>query len=151
MTGSRRWLPWLALAVVLLGALTIGTARQHHSNDLASRVRGIASQVKCPTCEGLSAAESDAVSSTAIRDEIQRRLEAGETEPQIKAFLVSRYGRDILLKPPASGVSGLVWFLPVTVFVCALAGLVVAFRRWRVRSGATVTAADRALVEEAMR
>ena len=146
-----RWLPWLGLAVVLVGALAIGTTRQHHAHDLDSRVRGIAAQVKCPTCEGLSTADSDAAASTAIRDEIRKRLQDGENERQIKAFLVSRYGKDILLKPPASGLSSLVWFLPVAAFICALAGLVVAFRRWRVRSGVHPSAADRALVEEAMR
>jgi cytochrome c-type biogenesis protein CcmH len=147
----KRWLPWVLLAAVLIGALIIGTTRQRHPHDLESRVRHIAAQVKCPTCEGLSAAESDAASSTAIRDEVRRRLQQGENERQIKAFLVSRYGHDILLKPPSTGLSSLVWFLPVAAFICALAGLVVAFRRWRVRSGVRPSAADRALVEKAMR
>ena len=148
--SAVRWLPWFALAAVLIVALVFGTTRQHHAHDLESRVRGIAAQVKCPTCEGLSAAESDAAASTAIRDEIRKRLQQGENERQIKAFLVSRYGKDILLKPPASGLSSLVWFLPVAAFICALGGLAVAFRRWRARSGLTATPADRALVEEAM-
>ena len=125
-----KWVPWLAMVVVLAVALAIG-ARHSGSESLDSHVRRIASQVKCPTCQGESAADSNAASSEAIRDEIRTRLQQGQTDGEIKSFLVSRFGRDILLKPPASGVSGLVWALPVVAFVAAGGGLFVAFRRWR--------------------
>ena len=126
----RRWLPWLALALVLVAALAIG-ARHRSSTSLDTHVRRIASQVKCPTCQGQSAADSNAASSEAIRDEIRVRLQEGQSDGEIRAYLVSRFGRDILLKPPASGISGLVWALPVVVFVAAGAALAVSFRRWR--------------------
>src|SRR5205085_4451053 len=103
------WLPWLVLAVVLAGALVAGTARHHPATDLESHVRRVAAQIKCPTCQGLSAAESDAAASAAIRDEIRSRIQQGQSDGHIKAYLVSRFGRDILLDPPATGVSSLVW------------------------------------------
>jgi cytochrome c-type biogenesis protein CcmH len=125
----KRWAPWAVLAVVLVGALAIGS--QHKGKEpLDAHVRRIAEQVKCPTCQGESAADSNAAASQAIRDEIRTRLQQGQSDGEIRAFLVSRFGRDILLKPPASGVSGLVWALPVVAFVAAAAGLVVSFRRW---------------------
>jgi cytochrome c-type biogenesis protein CcmH len=145
-----KWLPWLGLVVVLAGALVLGNSRQHHATSLEAHVRRIAADVKCPTCQGLSAAESDASASTAIRDEIRSRLQQGQRDGEIRAYLVSRFGRDILLKPPATGISSLVWILPVALFVCAVAGLAFAFRRWRARSGLIATADDRALVEQAL-
>ena len=36
-------------------------------------------------------------------------MHAGESDGEIVAFLVSRYGSDILLKPEGSGVASLVW------------------------------------------
>lgn len=147
----RRVLPWLALVVVVVGALTIGAGRGSGHRDLESHVRHVAAQVKCPTCQGLSAAESDAAASQAIRDEIRKRIQDGQSDGQIKAFLVSRFGQDILLKPEATGVSGLVWALPVVAVVCGAAGLGFAFVRWRSRARAVATPADRALVEEALR
>jgi len=120
----------VALAVVLVVALAVG-ARHRSSESLDAHVRRLALQVKCPTCSGQSAADSNAAASEAIRDEIRTRLDQGQSDGEIRAFLVSRFGRDILLKPPASGVSGLVWALPVVVFVAAFAALVVSFRRWR--------------------
>ena len=70
---------------------------------------------------------------------------------QIKAFLVSRFGKDILLKPDAGGFGGLVWALPVVALLCGAAGLGFAFIRWRSRARVAATPADRALVEEALR
>lgn len=76
---------------------------------------------------GVSAAESEAPASLAIRQEIRRRVDAGETD----ADLVSRYGRDIVLTPPATGIGALVWALPVVAVAAAVAGLAVSFRRRR--------------------
>ena len=127
----RRWIPWVVMGVLLTGALAVGAQGSTDGRTVDGRVRSIAAEVRCPTCEGLSVAESDAPSSRTIRDDIRRRVEAGESNGEIRAYLVSRFGKDILLKPEATGVSALVWALPVVALVCALAGLVVAFRRWR--------------------
>ena len=45
-------------------------------------------------------------------------------------------------------MASLVWTLPVVALVAAVAGLALAFRRWR-GGGARATDADRALVEAA--
>jgi cytochrome c-type biogenesis protein CcmH len=142
-------LPWLAMAVLLLTALAISTQGESGPTTTAERVTRIASEVRCPTCRQLSAAESDAPAAEAVRVAIAERVERGESDASIRAFLVSRYGSDILLKPGHSGVAALVWVLPVAGFVCALAGLVYAFHRWR-RIDVDLTAADRALVEQAL-
>ena len=59
----------------------------------------------------------------------------------------------MLLVPKASGFDALVWVLPAVGFVCGLAALAVAFRRWRLnaQSGAPVTESDRELVDAALR
>ena len=130
-----RWLRWVALAVVVAAGLTVGAVRDGGPRTEAERVESIASEVRCPTCRGLSAAESDAKAAGAIRAEIRDRLRDGYTPDEIRAYLVSRYGGDALLRPAATGVAGLVWALPVAAFVIAVAGLAVALARWR-RGGA---------------
>ena len=147
----RKWLPWLAMGVLLVGALAVGADGDGGGRTTESRVRAIAMEVRCPTCQGLSVEESDAATARAVRDEIRRRVEAGEGDGEIRAYLVSRFGKDILLKPEASGVSGLVWALPVIAAVCALGGLAFVFRRWRRTGSAGVTEEDRVLVEQARR
>ena len=137
-------------ALVIAGALFVGAHRPSGPRTENQRVQHIASEIRCPTCRNQSAAESDAAAAKAVRYEIRRRVRDGQSEGEIVAFLVSRYGSDILLKPQASGVAGLVWALPVVAVIGALAGLVVAFRRWRARPEVAVTPADRELVERAL-
>ena len=147
---ARGRLAWIVMALVLAGALVIGAQRGGGPRTEAQRVQHIASEIRCPTCRSQSAAESDAAAAKAVRDEIRRRVRAGESDGQIIGFIVSRYGGDILLKPEATGVAALVWILPVVAVVVTLAGLAVAFRRWRARPGAVVTPEDRALVDRAL-
>jgi len=147
---SGKWrgrLPWLLMGAVLVVALVIGSQGRSGPMTEAQRVKHIASEIRCPTCRNQSAAESDAAAAKAVRDEIDRRVRAGQSDGEIVAFMVSRYGSDILLKPEGSGVASLVWALPVVAVVVALFGLGVAFRRWRSRPGVDVSAEDRALVE----
>ena len=139
------------LAVVLVGALYVGSRTASGPPTEDERVHRIASVVRCPTCRGLSAAQSDAPPAEAIREEVRRRVQAGESDGEIKDYLVSRYGEDILLEPEAEGVGIVVWALPVLGGVVAVGGLALVLRRRRVRPGRTATAADEALVARAMR
>ena len=146
---SRR-LSWMLLAVVLVGALTYGARGDSGPPTEDQRVRRITSVVRCPTCQGLSVAQSDAPAARSIDDEVRRRVQAGESDRQIKDYLVSRYGQDIILQPEAEGVGLLVWALPLLGGAAAIAGLVVVLRGRRIRPGRKVSAADQALVQEAL-
>jgi cytochrome c-type biogenesis protein CcmH len=146
---SRR-LAWLGLAVVLFAALGVGSQGRSGPPTQEQRVHRITSVMRCPTCRGLSVAQSDAPSAEAIRDEVRRRVQDGQTDAQIKAFLVSRYP-DILLSPEAKGVGLLVWALPVVAVAAAVTGVTVVVRRRRVGPRRRASAADRALVERALR
>ncbi len=141
---------WALLALVLTGALVAGRGDSGQQSD-AQRAHGIATEIRCPTCRGLSAADSDAPAAQAIRDDILRRVQAGQTDGEIRGYLVSRYGTEILLRPERHGVASLVWVLPVIALLVAVAGMALAFRRWRSRPHAPVSAADQALVDEALR
>ena len=78
-------------------------------------------------------------------------MSEGETDGRIIDYLKSRYGAEILLAPEPRGVGALVWALPLLAAAAAVAGLAVAFRRWRSRPAPRVSDDDRALVEEALK
>jgi cytochrome c-type biogenesis protein CcmH len=143
---SRR-LTWGLLAVVLVGALAVGSRSGSGPATEDQRVQRIASVIRCPTCRGLSAAQSDAPSAEAIRDEVRRRVQEGQTDAQIKDYLISRYGEDILLQPR----SKLVWALPIVGGAAAVGALALLLRRRRVRPGGPASDDDEALVAQAMR
>jgi cytochrome c-type biogenesis protein CcmH len=133
------------VVVALVASRDVGRAE-----TASQRTERIARGVRCPTCRDLSAAESDAAAAKAVRVAIRRDVEAGKSDTEIRAALANRYGRDILLTPDASGVTGLVWVLPVAAVIGGLGFLALAFRRWR-PSGRHPSEADRALVEDALR
>lgn len=140
---------WALLVLVLCGALAVG-ARETSTATAADRAERITERFRCPTCRSQSVADSDAPAARFIKEEVLRRVEAGESDDQIESYLVGRYGEQIRLDPSRRGFTGLVWLVPLAAAAAAIAGLVVAFRRWSPR-GRRVSDADRALVEEALR
>jgi cytochrome c-type biogenesis protein CcmH len=138
------------MAVVLVAALAVGAGGRSGPPTLEERLKSVTSEIRCPTCRSQSVADSDSPAARFIRDEVRQRIEAGESNRQITAYLVSRYGDDIRLDPERTGVAGLVWLLPVAAVLIALVGLVLAFRRGRRRPPDAVSAADRARVAEAL-
>lgn len=146
--SQARW-PWLVLVAVLAGGLFVAGADDPGARTSEERARGIAETIKCPMCSGQSVADSNAPSAKNIRTEIVRRIEAGQTDDEIRDGIADTYGDDLLLTPPRSGVGGLVWFLPVALFVAAVGGLAAAFRHWRSPPDVEVSDEDRLLVEKA--
>lgn len=141
------------MALVLLGALLVGVTEDPSPRTEADRVKAIASELQCPTCQGLSAAESDAPAAQAVREEIRDRLREGQSRGEIQRYFVSRFGTGILLKPEATGVASLVWVLPVAGGIAAVVALALTFRRWRREQDDAPAPSedDRALVERVLR
>jgi cytochrome c-type biogenesis protein CcmH len=127
-------LVWVVLGVVLVVALLIGSG-VFSSKPLtrAQRVEAIASGIKCPSCEDLSVADSNAQTAITVRTAIAAQVAAGRTDQQIDDFLVARYGSAIVLTPPTSGWSLLVWVLPLVGGVVAIGGLTLFMVRRRRR------------------
>lgn len=67
---------------------------------------------------------------------LSRLINKGEDMSQIKAQMVSIYGQQVLAKPPASGVSLLIYILPPALLLGGLALLAYSLPRWRARARA---------------
>lgn len=146
--GTRRIL-WGLLAVVLVGLLVVGvTDKGERSAD--QRARDLEEQVRCPQCRSQSVAQSDTPSAKGVKVVIRDQIAAGRSDEEILDYIASTYGREVLLDPPSSGFSGLVWALPAVGVVVAVAALVVRFRGYRSDASTKVTGADRDLVAEAL-
>jgi cytochrome c-type biogenesis protein CcmH len=144
--AGRRPLAWAVLGVVLIVALLIGSG-VFSSKPLtrAQRVEAIASGIKCPSCEDLSVADSNAQTAVTVRTAIAAQVAAGRTDQQIDDYLVARYGSAIVLTPPTSGWSLLVWILPLVGGVVAVGGLTLFVVRRRRRGFAPDDEAARAV------
>jgi len=132
---SRRHFPlWTLLGVVLVVALLVGSGAFSSTPPTgAQRAAAIESVIRCPSCEDLSVAVSSAPTAVTVRAAVAHLIAQGQSDQQIKDYLVARYGTAIVLDPPTSGWSALVWILPVAVGVLGAAGLVVVLARRRGR------------------
>ena len=130
---SRRHVPvWTLLGVILVAALLIGSgAFSSAPPTAAQRAAAIESVIRCPSCEDLSVAVSSAPTAVTVRATVSRLVDQGQSDRQIKDYLVARYGSAIVLDPPASGWSALVWILPIVVAIAGIAVLVVVLVRRR--------------------
>ncbi|CAN5753874.1 hypothetical protein BH23ACT2_BH23ACT2_00550 [soil metagenome] len=148
MRGARPWLGWAAVAVVAMVLLAVGSLGGGERSDDA-RARNLEETIRCPQCASQAVAHSETPSARGVKAVIAERIEAGNTDEEIRDFIASRYGSDVLLEPSGSGFGGLVWGLPVVVAVVAASGLVYRFRDWR-PGGFEVTDGDRDLVADAL-
>jgi cytochrome c-type biogenesis protein CcmH len=135
---GRRFPLWTAFGVVLVVALIAGSGvLSQQPPTAAQRAVAIESALRCPSCEDLSVAESSASTAVTVRATVAQLIAEGRTDQQIESYLVDRYGSSIVLDPPASGWSLLVWLLPLLGGLAALAALGGVFIRRR-----TVTDTD---------
>jgi cytochrome c-type biogenesis protein CcmH len=74
-------------------------------------------------------AQSSASSAIAVRNQVAEMVQQGRTNAEIENALVSRYGATILLRPPTSGLTALVWFIPAVAGAAAIGGIAVLFVR----------------------
>ena len=75
----KRWGPWIALGVVVVVALAV-VLWPSGSQSPAARAHDLETEFKCPECSGLSVADSQAATSQAMRADIKRRIEDGQSD-----------------------------------------------------------------------
>jgi cytochrome c-type biogenesis protein CcmH/NrfF len=116
----------VALAAVVV--LVIATAPSAPST--VARVAHLESLVRCPACEDISVAQSNATAAIAVRHEIAAKVRRGESDNQILTSLEATYGTSILLSPPTSGLGALLWIVPIAGLVLVVViGIRLARRR----------------------
>lgn len=147
--GTRTWAPWAVLGVVLVITLVFVAARSQPSRSPAARANRLAHELRCPTCESESVANSQSPASVAIRADIKRRIAAGESDGAIKSAYVAIYTQYVLLSPDSHGIGLIVWGAPVAALILGAGGLALALRRWGRQPRLTATAADEDLVARA--
>ncbi len=119
-------------AMIALGAapaFAIGAGEALDDPVLEARARALGKELRCLVCQNQSIDDSDAELARDLRRLVRERLVAGENEAQIKAYLVSRYGDFILLKPPFKAKTYILWLGPGAILVLAGAGVVLYLRR----------------------
>ncbi|MFT6091065.1 cytochrome c-type biogenesis protein CcmH [Sulfitobacter sp.] len=76
---------------------------------LEERARDLSKGLRCLVCRNESIDESNASLARDLRILLRERLVAGDSDQEAVDFIVERYGEYVLLNPPASGSTWLLW------------------------------------------
>jgi cytochrome c-type biogenesis protein CcmH len=121
-----RLLVVLALLCWLPAAAAREAAPAAADPALEARVMALSEELRCLVCQNQTIADSSASLASDLRDEIREKMRQGQSDAQIIAFMVDRYGDFVLYRPPLKSTTFLLWFGPLLL---ALAGLVTLFYR----------------------
>jgi cytochrome c-type biogenesis protein CcmH len=115
---------------------------------LEARARALSAQLRCLVCQNESIDESHADLARDLRVLVRERLQAGDSDDKIRAYLVLRYGDFILLKPPFKLETWLLWGAPFVILLAGGGIIFVARRRQkRLAQANNLSEAERATLE----
>ena len=123
----------LCLAFVLLVSAFSASAVQPdevlRDPALEARARTLSRELRCMVCQNQSIDDSDAPLARDLRLLVRERLQAGDSDRQVIDFLTARYGDFVLLKPPLTSYTLLLWAFPALLLAGGALGLFLAGRR----------------------
>lgn len=79
-------------------------------------------EFRCMTCPNQSIADSQAPVAAAMRDDIYRRVQTGETPEEIRDYLFSRYGEYVSYRPRMKAATWFLWSGPFILLGLGLLG-----------------------------
>ncbi len=107
-----------------------------------ARARDIGKQLRCLVCQNQSIFDSNADLAQDLRMVVRERMAAGDDDEAVMDYIVARYGDFVLLRPPVSANTLVLWGAPVVLLAIAF---IAAWRRSRRASPAVMLSeADRA-------
>lgn len=121
----------LITALMLAGAPVMAKEAVPLAEDEAveKRLIEIADELRCLVCQNESLAGSRADLAEDLRREVRGLIKQGQTDDEIKEFLVSRYGDFVLYDPPVKPKTWLLWGGPFVLMVGGVAALIIYLRR----------------------
>ena len=85
--------------------------------NIDERVKNLTLELRCMTCQNQSIYDSDAEFSNDIKKIVKQKLQQGESERDIKKFLVERYGEYILFRPLVNYNNIFLWSFPFILLI----------------------------------
>jgi cytochrome c-type biogenesis protein CcmH len=128
----RRLLAW---SLVVLTAPFAAGAREAppvgQDPVIEQRMMALAEELRCLVCQNQTLADSHADLAVDLRLERRELMQKGQSDEQVKRYLVARYGDFVLYRPPLKSTTWLLWFGPAVLLVGGLATLYLVLLRRR--------------------
>jgi cytochrome c-type biogenesis protein CcmH len=99
---------------------------------LEARARALSSGLRCLVCQNQSIDDSNAPLARDLRLLVRERLKAGDSDAAVMQFVEDRYGEFVLLRPPLSWRTVVLWAAPLLALLFAVWTTARAWRRRQV-------------------
>ena len=93
------------------------------------RFQQLTAQLRCPMCQNETLADSNAPIARDLRNQIFQLMRHGQTDAQIKQYLVERYSQFVLYDPPVARNTWLLWFGPLLILLIGAVVVAVTIRK----------------------
>lgn len=108
------------------------------------RAMALAEELRCLVCQNQSLADSNADLAVDLKNQIRDKVKQGESDREIIAYMVARYGDFVLYRPPLKATTFILWFGPLILLAIGLAVLFYRLARRRQAAEVELTEAQRA-------
>ena len=138
------------MLLVLLSAPALAVRPDEVLADpvLETRVRAISEGLRCLVCQNQSIDDSDADLAHDLRVLVRERLTAGDSDQQVRDYLVARYGEYVLLNPVMAPHTVLLWIAAPAVLVIGGIVVFIGARRKRAAGQTALTEDEAKALEE---
>ena len=86
-------------------------------------------EIRCPKCQSSNLAGSNAPIANDLKREVYRLVRSGQTEEEVKDYLVERYGNFIVYDPPFRADTFVLWLGPLLFFLLTLSIILLILRK----------------------
>ena len=121
----------LLIAAPVLPALAVQPDEILPDPLMEARARAITSGLRCVVCRNESVDDSNAEIARDVRLIVRERIVAGDSDAEVRQFMVERFGEFILLNPQVTGSNLILWVTGPVLLVVGLGIAFVTIRRRR--------------------
>ena len=107
----------LFLISILISVLNAEQLISFSDDAYLKRYQNLLEELRCPKCQNQNLADSNAPISNDLKEEIQRLLEQGLDDDDIKRALTERYSDFILYDPKFNKNTYFLWLAPFVVLL----------------------------------
>lgn len=135
----------LAVAIILPGgALAVDGDEMFADPAKEARARDVGRQLRCLVCQNQSIFDSNSGLAKDLRVLVRTRMNEGDSDTEILAYIADRYGDYVLLQPRFSIRNAVLWAAPLLALLLGLALMVLYLKSRRTgRTEVALTEAER--------
>ena len=125
----RRLIAILAALVMTVPAWAADPSEMLKDPEQEKRAHALGKELRCLVCQSESIEDSNADLAKDLRIIVREHIAAGESDSQVKKYVVERYGDYVLLNPPFKAATLVLWGGPFALLLAGFAAVALFYRR----------------------